>query len=118
MKNLLVLVFLVCAMTAPSAAQNTSLPEAIGRAKKAHNDCVANSVAAQLSAIAPKLRRQADINMMTEMGFQACATEEQVMAALGGSLPRDQLNAALIGNRVALKRLLNDVFVNPQNYIR
>jgi hypothetical protein len=90
------------------------LPDAFGQTadvagfKKAHNDCAYESVVAQLSQIAPGERRRADMSLLAERAFQACATEEQALAlALTISkVSSEMAQVVLIRNRLDIKREL------------
>jgi hypothetical protein len=71
-------VFLICG---PLAAQQVD-PAAAVQSRKAYDDCVYESVAAQLQQIPISARRNADMSSLGEQGFVACATEERVLGMI------------------------------------
>lgn len=109
-------VFILAGLLEPAHAQD--ILAMVANAKKAHNDCFFTSVAAQMSAV-PK-GQILDHNMMPEQAFVACATEERLLAtALSlSTLPPDQIQIGLLGNRTGLKRELNKTAANPRLYLR
>ena len=67
--------FLLCG---PAATQQYG-PAAAVQSRKAYDDCVYESVAAQLQQMPVSARRNADMSSLGEQGFVACATEERVL---------------------------------------
>src|ERR1700730_9277606 len=93
-------------LCSPAAAQQVDPAASVVQSRKAYDDCVYESVAAQLQQIPPSARRNADISSMGEQGFLACATEEGV---LGVTLSINNVSAqvvqfALLGIRAEIKR--------------
>jgi hypothetical protein len=107
-------IFLLCG---PAAAQQVD-PSAVVQSRKAYDDCVYESVAAQLQQMPISARRNADISSLGEQGFVACATEERVLGmtlAINNVSPQI-VQAALLGIRAQIKRSLRQIAANPKNY--
>jgi hypothetical protein len=105
--------FLLCG---PAATQQAG-PAAAVQSRKAYDDCVYESVAAQLQQMPVSARRNADMSSLGEQGFVACATEERV---LGMTLTLNNLSpqvaeAALLGIRAQIKRNLRQIIANSKN---
>lgn len=85
------------------------------RAKKAHNDCVYRSVAAQLELLPPgPARLNSDMDMMAESGFAACSTEERAfLMLLSLRFNRPTIEVVLVRNKLDLKRDLQSIRANP-----
>src|SRR6202051_4571592 len=105
-------VFLVCC---PVAAQQVN-PAAV-QSRKAYDDCVYESVAAQLQQMPISARRNADISSLGEQGFVSCATEERVlgMTLAINNMPPQIVQAALLGIRAQIKRTLHQIAANSKN---
>jgi hypothetical protein len=105
-------VFLVCC---PVAAQQVN-PAAV-QSRKAYDDCVYESVAAQLQQMLISARRNADMSSLGEQGFVACATEERVlgMTLTINNMSPQIVQAALLGIRAQIKRTLHQIAANSKN---
>jgi hypothetical protein len=106
-------IFLLCG---PAAAQQVD-PAAAVQSRKVYDDCVYESVAAQLQQMPISARRNADMSSLGEQGFVACATEERV---LGMTLTINNVSpqiaqAALLGIRAQIKRTLRQIAANSKN---
>jgi hypothetical protein len=106
-------VFLVCG---PTAAQRVD-PAAAVQSRKAYDDCVYGSVAAQLQQMPISARRNADVSSLGEQGFVACATEERVleMTLSINNVSPQIAEAALLGIRAQIKRTLRQIVADSQN---
>jgi hypothetical protein len=105
--------FLLCC---PTAAQQVE-PAAAVQSRKVYDDCVYESVAAQLQQMTISARRNADISSLGEQGFLACATEERVLGttlAINNVSPQ-VVQIALLGIRAQLKRTLRQIVANSKN---
>ena len=102
-----------------SAAAQQADP-AIAQSRKAYEDCVYDSVLAQLQQMSISTRRSADISALGEQGFLACATEERVlgMTLADKNVSPQVVQAALLGNRARIKRTLRQIAADPENYGR
>jgi hypothetical protein len=105
-------VFLVCG---PVAAQQAD-PAAV-QSRKAYDDCVYESVAAQLQQMPISVRRNADMSSLGEQGFMACATEERVleMTLSINNVSPQLAQAALLGIRAQIKRTLRRIAADSQS---
>jgi hypothetical protein len=88
---------------------------ASGGGAKNFDDCFYSSVAGQL-----KISRTTDYNMVSEMAFAACSTEEQAIMALlaAYNVRRDMITAALIRIKLDLKKSIRDIAANPNKYLK
>jgi hypothetical protein len=94
-------------------AQQLSQQAAIVR--KNLDDCFYSSVAAQL-----KSSRTTDYNMVSELAFQACSTEEQAISVLlsANNVQGETAAALLIKIKLDLKKSVKDIAANPNRYLR
>jgi SPOR domain len=106
-------IFLLCG---PAGAQQVD-PAAAVQSRKAYDDCVYESVAAQLQQMPISARRNADISSLGEQGFVACATEERVlgMTLTINNVSPQVVQAALLGIRAQIKRTLYQIADNSKN---
>jgi SPOR domain len=114
--RVITIVVAVCLVCGPLAAQQFD-PAAAVQSRKAYDDCVYESVAAQLQQIPVSVRRNVDMSYLGEQGFVACATEERV---LGMTLTINNVSpqiaqAALLGIRAQIKRTLHQIVANSKN---
>jgi hypothetical protein len=91
---------------------------AIAQSRKAYEDCVYDSVIAQLQQMSINTRRSADMSALGEQGFLACATEERVLGMIlaNSNVSPQVVQAALLGNRARIKRTLRQIAADPENY--
>jgi hypothetical protein len=102
----------------PAGAQQVDLAAAAVQFRKDFNDCVYESVAAQLRQMPIGARRNADMSSLGEQGFLACATEERVLRttlAINNTSPR-VVQFALLGIRAQIKQTLRQIAADPQKY--
>jgi hypothetical protein len=85
-------------------------------ARKAYDNCVYQSVLAQLELLPAPDRRRADISMVTEAAFQACTTEEQVLGLVLASIDRNQAPVLLTAVKIRIKREMQAIAANPEAY--
>jgi hypothetical protein len=99
--------FLVCG---PVAAQKVDSATVV-QSRKAYDDCVYESVAAQLQQMPIGARRNADMSSLGEQGFVACATEEHVLGMMLSisNVSPEIAQAALLGIRAQIKRTLRQI---------
>jgi hypothetical protein len=83
--------------------------------RKNFDDCFYSSVAGQLKA-----SRTTDYNMVSEIAFQACSTEEQAIGLLltANNVQRDTVAALLIKIKLDLKKSIRDIAANPNKYLK
>ena len=101
----------------PAAAQQVDpAVAAAAQSRKAFDDCVYESVAAQLHQIPIGARRIADFSSLGEQGFLACATEERVlgMTLSINNVSPQVVQAALLVARAQIKRTLRDIAANAE----
>jgi hypothetical protein len=110
---LVLLLFL--GLIAPHNAHAQANPQAAAAIRKTFDDCFYSSVAGQL-----KSSRTTDYNMVSEIAFQACSTEEQAIGLLltANNVPRETVAALLIKIRLDLKKSVRDIAANPNKYVR
>jgi hypothetical protein len=104
----------------PAIAQQADRNAPIVQLRKAFDDCVYESVAAQLHQKPIDARRNADVSSLGEQGFLACATEERALAmtlTINDVSPQ-VIQAALLGIRGQIKRTLRDIVANPARYAK
>lgn len=85
-------------------------------ARKAYDNCVYQSVTAQLEALPVPARRRVDISMMAETAFQACLTEEQVLGLVLANIDRSRALMLLTAVKIQIKRDLQAITANPEAY--
>jgi hypothetical protein len=105
-------------LCSPAAAQQVDLAAAAVQFRKAYDDCVYESVAAQLKQMPISARRNADMSSLGEQGFLACATEERVLGttlAINNASPQ-VVQVALLGIRALIKRTLRQIAADPEKY--
>jgi SPOR domain len=105
-------------LCSPAAAQQVDLAAAAVQFRKAYDDCVYESVAAQLKQMPISARRNADMSSLGEQGFLACATEERVLGttlAINNASPQ-VVQVALLGIRAQIKRTLRQIAADPEKY--
>ena len=96
-----------------ASAQETN-PQAAA-VRKNFDDCFYSSVAGQL-----KTSRTTDYNMVSEMAFAACSTEEQALTVFmtAYNVRRDTIAAVLIKIKLDLKKSIRDIAANPNKYLK
>jgi hypothetical protein len=97
----------------PSAfAQQASQQAAAIR--KNFDDCFYSSVAGQL-----KSSRTTDYNMVSELAFQACSTEERAISVLlsANNVQSDTIAAVVVKIKLDLKTSVRDIAANPTKYL-
>lgn len=91
------------------------LTNALPAMRKAYEDCFYNSAEAQIRAAQPF---GVDINMVSELAFQACRSEEAAIHSLISIRLRPGPAAdVMLGKRLQLKRQLQDIAKDPQKYM-
>jgi hypothetical protein len=110
-------IFLLCC---PAAAQQVDSGARIAQSRKAFDDCVYESVAAQLRQVPIDVRRNADMSSLGEQGFLACATEERALAMMLtiNNVSPQVIQAALLGIRAQIKRTLRQIAATPERYAK
>jgi hypothetical protein len=106
----------MCVFLIPAVLFSTSAfanPELARQLRGEFDNCVYASVGKQWQAN-PKI----DSSLATEMGFQACSTEEQAISALlySTNTPAPQVNAAIVGIRLQVKRTVREIMADPAAY--
>ena len=89
--------------------------------RTAYDNCVYGSAYAQINLLPAQYRRQADMSMIAETAFQACATEERVLFLFAESLNRSgTLNTQMMMTavKIQIKRDLQAVAANPEAYAK
>jgi len=88
-------------------------PQLAGQLRKEFDNCVYASVGKQWQA-----NPGIDSSLAAEVGFQSCSTEEQAMSALlyATNTPPSQVNAAIVGIRLQLKRTVREIMADPAGY--
>jgi hypothetical protein len=114
--NVVVLVLLLS--LGPLAPHNAFAQQATTQAaavRKHFDDCFYSSVAGQL-----KSSRTTDYNMVSEIAFQACSTEEQAIGLLltANNVQRETVAALLIKIKLDLKKSIRDIAANPNKYLK
>jgi steroid 5-alpha reductase family enzyme len=104
-------ILLVPAILASTAA--FADPQTAGQLRKEFDNCVYAAVGKQWQAN-PRI----DSSLAAEMGFQACATEEQAMGTLlySMSMPASQVNTAIVGVKLQVKRIVREIMADPAGY--
>src|SRR5260370_31843065 len=69
-------------LCSPAAAEQVDPASPIVQVRRAYDECVYGSVAAQLKQMPVDARRNADFSSLGEQGFLACATEERGLAMI------------------------------------
>jgi SPOR domain len=108
-------IFLLCSQ---AAAQQVDPAVAAAQFRKAYDDCVYESVSAQLRQMPVDTRRSADMSSLGEQGFLACATEERVLGmtmTLSNFSPQ-LVQVTLLGIRAQIKRSLHQIAADPEKY--
>jgi hypothetical protein len=105
-------------LCSPAAAQQVDPASPVVQSRKAYDDCVYGSVAAQLKQMPGDARRNADMSSLGEQGFLACATEVRVlgMTMTINNFSPQVVQAALLGIRAQIKRTLREIAVDPEKY--
>lgn len=83
--------------------------------RKNFDDCFYSSVAGQL-----KSSRTTDYNMVSELAFQACSTEEQAISVLlsTNNVQSDTIAAVVVKIKLDLKKSVRDIAANPTRYLK
>jgi hypothetical protein len=105
-------------LCSPTAAQPVDPTTAVLQSRKVYDDCVYESVAAQLHQMPVGARRNADFSALGEQGFLTCETEERVlgMTLAVHNVSPQAVQVALLGIRAQVKRTLRDIAANPEKY--
>jgi hypothetical protein len=108
-----ILVLLLLFGLLPPNAFAQQLSQQAAAIRKNFDDCFYNSVAAQL-----KSSRTTDYNMVSELAFRACSTEEQAIGALltANNVQSETVVALVIKIKLDLKKSLRDIAANPNRY--
>jgi hypothetical protein len=87
----------------------------VAAVRKNFDECFYSSVAGQL-----KTSRTTDYNMVSEMAFGACSTEEQALMMLmtAYDVRKDTIAAVLIKIKLDLKKSVRDIAANPNKYLK
>jgi hypothetical protein len=95
----------------PATAQNQAVPQV----RKNFDECFYHSIGGQI-----KQGQTADINMMSELAFRACATEEQAIAAYLNAYGNNPAltSATIIKIKLALKAAARNIADNPAKYAK
>jgi hypothetical protein len=101
-------------------AQQVDSAASIAQMRKAFDDCVYESVAAQLHQIPINMRRNADMSSLGEQGFLACATEERALAMMltVNDVSPQVIQAGLLGMRAQIKRTLRQIAEHPERFAK
>src|ERR1700680_881973 len=105
-------------LCSPAAAQQVDPASPVVQSRKAYDDCVYESVAAQLKQMPIGARRNADFSSLGEQGFLACATEERIlgMSMTTNNFSPQLIQVALLGIRAQIKRTLRQIAADPEKY--
>jgi hypothetical protein len=114
--NAVVLVLLLSlGSMAPNEAFAQQAATQAATVRKNFDDCFYSSVAGQL-----KSSRTTDYNMVSEIAFQACSTEEQAIGLLltANNVQRDTVAALLVKIKLDLKTSIRDIAANPNRHLK
>jgi hypothetical protein len=105
-------------LCSPAAAQQVDPASPIVQVRRAYDDCVYGSVAAQLKQMPVDARRNADFSSLGEQGFLACATEERGLAMILtlSDVSPQKVQATLLGIRVQIKQTIRQIAADPEKY--
>src|SRR5450759_5129640 len=105
-------------LCSPATAQQVDPASPVAQSRKAYDDCVYGSVAAQLKQMPINARRNADFSSVGEQGFMACATEERALGMILtlSDVSPQAVQATLLGIRVQIKRTLRQIAADPETY--
>src|SRR5712664_1326374 len=105
-------------LCSPAAAQQVDPASPVVQSRKAYDDCVYESVSAQLRQMPVGTRRSADFSSLGEQGFLACATEERVlgMTLTINNVSPQEVQVVLLGIRAQIKRTLRQIAADPEKY--
>jgi hypothetical protein len=111
--NVVILALLVSIGSPPQSGLAQQVDPQAAAVRKNFDDCFYSSVAGQL-----KSSRTTDYNMVSEIAFQACSTEEQAIGLLltAHNIQRDTVAALKI--KLDLKKSVRDIAANPNKYIK
>jgi hypothetical protein len=105
----------------PAVAQQVDPAAATAvQSRKAYDDCVYQSVAAQLRKMAADARQNADFSFLGEQSFLACAAEERVlgMNMIADDFSPSMVQATLLGIRAQIKRTIRQIVADPGKYAK
>jgi hypothetical protein len=107
------LVLLLGSVVPHSAFAQQANSQAAANVRKNFDDCFYSSVAGQL-----KSSKTTDYNMVSEMAFQACSTEEQAIRLLlmASNVQMETVAALLIKIKLDLKKSIRDIAADPNRY--
>jgi hypothetical protein len=119
MKNMVVAIG-IAFLCGPLAAQEVDPAVAEAQSRKAFDDCVYKTVAAQLKQMSVEVRRDADFTSLGEQGFVACATEERILATnmIANNFSPPMVQATLLGIRRQIKQTLRQIVADTENYAK
>jgi hypothetical protein len=102
----------------PATAQQVDPASPIVQVRKAYDDCVYESVAAQLKQMPIGARQNADMSSLGEQGFLACATEERGLAMILtlSDVSPQKVQFVLLGIRAQIKQTLRQIAADPTKY--
>jgi hypothetical protein len=105
-------------LCSPAAAEQVDPASPIVQVRRAYDDCVYGSVAAQLKQMPVDARRNADFSSLGEQGFLACATEERGLAMILtlSDVSPQKVQATLLGIRVQIKQTIRQIAADPEKY--
>jgi hypothetical protein len=117
MRVIIVTIGIISLLCGPAAAQQIDPAAAAVQSRKAYDECVYESVAAQLQQMPVSARRNADMSSLGEQGFLACATEERVlgMTLTISNVSPQVVQVALLGIRAQIKRTLRQIAESQNN---
>ena len=107
-------------LCSPAVAQEVDPAVAEAQSRKAFDDCVYKSVAAQLKQMSAEIRRDANFVSLSEQGFAACATEERAlgMNMIANNFSSPMVQATLLGIRAQIKRTIREIVADTENYAK
>jgi len=107
---------LALALLVPTAAGAQTPAETVAKLNREYGECFYASTAAQIQAIPGN---KPDLNMMAEYAFQACISEESAMrlVMLTNRMEPRSADAALLANRLRLKRELIEIGKDPARFL-
>src|ERR1700680_4583086 len=107
-------------LCSPAAAQQVDPASPVVQSRKAYDDCVYGSVAAQLKQMPGDARRNADFSSLGEQGFLACATEERTLGMILtlSNVSPQEVQVVVQGIRAQIKRTLRQIAADPEKYAK
>lgn len=84
--------------------------------RQAYDNCVHQSVAAQLLQLPFPERKRADHSMMIEMAFLACQTEERALGMILASIDSQRAPILMAAVKIQIKREIQNQIADPAAY--